>query len=154
METLTTYDETRAAVDSKLTDWKISFTARLLGETKRDDWVCDEWRVSLGAFETSYFTGIGLRKPTKATIARAKWSGDKPEAVPVAPKAADVLHSLLLDSEAINESFADWCSNYGYSDDSLKALDTYHQCCAIGEAMRKIFTHEQRNELRAMLEDF
>jgi hypothetical protein len=38
-----------------------------------------------------------------------------------APPLADILYSLLLDSEAADESFEDWCANFGYDSDSIAA---------------------------------
>ena len=55
--------EIRSKVDEILSSAGIKFTVRLVGETKRDDWECDQWRVSFGKFETDYYTGTGHRKP-------------------------------------------------------------------------------------------
>jgi hypothetical protein len=148
-------------VSEKLAEWNIKFSARLLGETKRDNWTCDEWRVSIGPFETSFYTGTGHRKPIedagkneyrRGTLAHEEW--ERRNIRPVSPSAASVLYSLIMDSEAINESFSDWCDNNGYSDDSFSALDTYRECCKTAEAMRKIFTSSQREELRELLQDY
>ena len=50
------------------------------------------------------------------------------------PKVADVMHSLLLDSSAVDMDFEDWCSDFGYDTDSRKARDTYDKCLELGEA--------------------
>lgn len=155
-------EEARKAVTEKLVEWRVPFSVSLVGETKRDDWVCDQWRVKFADWETAYYTGTGHRKPVKGAppknfvnprcLAAKEWNRNNLR--PVAPQAADVLHSLLLDSDAVNESFRNWCANYGYSDDSLSALDIYRECCKVGEKMRRLFTHEQRETLRELLEDF
>lgn len=44
------------------------------------------------------------------------------------PKLSDVLNCLFMDSEARNTCFEDWCSDFGYSDDSIKARDIYNAC--------------------------
>lgn len=44
------------------------------------------------------------------------------------PKAADVLQSLALDSSCSEESFEDWCANFGDDTDSLKAHKTWEAC--------------------------
>lgn len=44
------------------------------------------------------------------------------------PKLSDVLYCLFMDSEARNTCFEDWCSDFGYSDDSIKARDIYNAC--------------------------
>jgi len=145
--------ETKSAVADFLASISVNFSARAMGETRRDDWTCDAWRVTFKnqkhSIETDYFTGIGHRvKPQTVHYAH----GTKPYAI--APNAADVLHSLLLDGEACNESFNDWCANYGYSNDSLKAINTYQQCCKIGEDLRKLFSPDQLKQLRDLLQDY
>src|SRR5574342_52973 len=41
------------------------------------------------------------------------------------PTAIEVLGCLASDASGIDESFADWCANYGYDTDSRKAKKTY-----------------------------
>lgn len=140
----------------------VTFSARLLGETKRDSWTCDEWRVSFqrvhldsrlpvrdkAALETAYYTGTGHRaKPAK----RTSWD-NAPR--PVAPTAGSVLYSLLLDASGADENFHDWCANYGYDTDSRKALATYEACCSIRADVNKFFNAAERAELAAILEDY
>ena len=140
----------------------VIFSARLLGETKRDSWTCDEWRVAFqrvhldsrlpvrdkAALETAYYTGTGHRaKPAK----RMSWD-NAPR--PVAPTAGSVLYSLLLDASGADENFHDWCATYGYDTDSRKALATYEACCIIRADVNKFFTATERAELAAILEDY
>jgi hypothetical protein len=93
--------EIRAAVKAELEQAQIPFSARYVGETTREKWQCDAWRVKLGDFETDYFTGLGHRKapsfpkpfpPYKpGTLAHEAYVKTfKPQT----PAAADVLHSL------------------------------------------------------------
>lgn len=141
--------ETKSAVANFLAGASVQFSVKAMGETMRDNWKCDAWRVTFSvtrhSMATDYFTGTGHRSKPKTRFDTAK---------PVAPKAADVLYSLLLDSEACNESFNDWCDNFGYSNDSLKAINTYQQCCKIGEDMRKVFSPDQMATLRELLQDY
>ena len=120
-----------------------------VGETMRGDWPCDQWRVSLsskaGHWSTDYFTGLGHR-------AKARQSWAKP--TPRKPKVADVLHSLTMDASAADQNFHDWCAEYGYSDDSIKALNTYKACLEIGVAMRKHFSPETVRQIRELLQDY
>ena len=140
----------------------VTFFTCALGETSRDGWTCDEWRVSFrrvhldsrlpvrdkAALETAYYTGTGHRaKPTKHT----SWD-NTPR--PVAPTAGSVLCSLLLDASGADENFHDWCANYGYDTDSRKALDIYEACCIIRADVNKFFTATERAELAAILEDY
>lgn len=144
-----------------LSAWNIQFSARLIGETIKDNnWKCDEWRVKIGAMETHYYTGTGHRKPKKGafrttarkgTVAYANWK--RANLQPVAPCAADILYSLIMDSEAAGMSFDEWCENCGFDSDSRKAFNTYEQCCSIGKDLRKVFTANQRAELSELLQD-
>lgn len=70
------------------------------------------------------------------------------------PTQASVLYSLLLDSEAENENFEDWATNCGYDSDSIKALEIYRACLANAKKLRAIFTREQCEHLRELLEDY
>ena len=68
------------------------------------------------------------------------------------PTAASVLYSLLLDSSACNEGFADWCCNYGYDEDNRKALELYLECQAIGQKLG--FLAGIRSQIEEILEDY
>lgn len=125
------------AVITILQSARVDYRARLVGATKRDNWECDAWRVAFGREEFDYFTGVGLRKGAK----------------PITPTAASVLYSLVSDSSAADESFADWCDEYGYSSDSIKTFDTYRACCENTKRLRKVFTHAQLAELGDVLRD-
>jgi len=134
-----------------------------MGTTSRDNWNCDEWRFTLTRkesgnierFEFPFFTGVGLRQPSNVPTKypaplKAKHQWEKP----VAPHPADLVYSLLLDGAAANVSFNDWCADYGYDSDSIKALSTYQECCKTGETMRRMFTVEQRQALADALQDY
>lgn len=108
----------------------------------------DQWRVTLsskaGFHSFDYFTGLGLRtKPNS-------WGQRKPKK----PKVADVLHSLTMDASAADENFYDWCANFGYSDDSIKAMNTYKACLEVAVALRKHFSPDTLHQVRELLQDY
>ena len=70
------------------------------------------------------------------------------------PSAANVLYCLLSDLDLGSESHADFCANLGYDEDSRKGLELYLACQKSGEELRKIFTGEEIETLREMLEDY
>lgn len=72
----------------------------------------------------------------------------------VAPTPANVLYCILTDAEGTDCSFDDWCDMFGYSDDSLSALNIYKECCKIGKNLLKVFTRSQIEQLREMLQDY
>ena len=173
-------EEINAAISALLIECGVSVDPVLGGETRRDDWVCDEWRVTISKDKKTevfqYYTGTGLRaKATDKQKQQAAYGfqglGDNDrkgltsygkrylaavEALrsPIVPTAASVLHSLLLDSEAVNSCFSDWCADFGYNDDSIKALTTYNACCKIGQQLRGFFTQQQRETMREILQDY
>lgn len=130
-------DQIRAQVESMVSCASISYSARYVTQTKRDDWNCDAWRVSFAypgkpAQEFEFYTGLGLR----------------------APHVADALHSLILDSSACESSFSEWCAEYGYSDDSIKARETYDACRANTDKLRQVFTRAQIDALAEALREY
>ena len=144
-------DTAKNQIDAMLQARNIKFSVVLVGATLRDGWVCDAWRVSFDKFAADYFTGTGHRKPTNPRKpVDSHWNPLRA----ISPCAADVLYSLLLDSEACNESYQDWCDNFGYESDSIKALNTYRACEAIGHELRKAFDHKTREAFSAVLQGY
>ncbi len=74
----------------------------------------------------------------------------------VSPKLADVMHSLLLDGSPAFDglSFEEWASEYGYSDDSIKARATYDTCLQTGLALRRAFNEAELAQLREAFQDY
>ena len=135
------------------------------GDRSRDkDWPHDEWRVELsnkaGYWSTTYKTGLGHRKFPKGFIPYRKldprciaFEEQERSKKPVKPSIASVMHSLYLDASAADENFHEWCANYGYSDDSIHALNTYKACLETGIALRKYLGHEVLQQVRKAVED-
>jgi hypothetical protein len=149
----------------------------------RDGWEYDGWRVQftrpsmINAGKSSpsksetfdYFTGTGHRKvskvdalrinqhwqPISTPTVRANYKRDMDRAArPVAPHVASVLHSLIMQRSAHDMSFSDWCSDYGYSSDSIKALSVYQACADNTKRMREMFTREELSKLAEILHDY
>nr|AMP48299.1 hypothetical protein [uncultured bacterium] len=70
--------------------------------------------------------------------------------IKLAPKPADVMHSLLLDGAAYFDglTFEDWCAEYDMGTDSRKAEAAYRQCDETGRKLTRMFTPEQLAALR------
>lgn len=58
------------------------------------------------------------------------------------PKLEEVLHGLFLDSSAREQCFQDWCSDFGYSDDSIKAKRIYDACLENAFKLKKALGHK------------
>lgn len=102
----------------------IEFKATLIRRPiakKSDDWrqTAFQWLVFINGQQFDFFTGSG-----RVIKSKHSWVEDKPKP----PSLDDVLHSLVMDSEAENMSFEDWCNDFGYNMDSRKALDVYLAC--------------------------
>lgn len=55
---------------------------------------------------------------------------------------AEVLATVCRDGEdAVGQSFAEWAGNYGYDEDSRKALAIYELCQQNGDKARRLLSH-------------
>lgn len=99
----------------------INHTITYSGTQTTKRYLQDRWSVDINGQQFDYGTGEGLRK-----------SG-----LPVTPKLVDVLHALILESEAESQNFYEFCSDYGYDDDSIKAFDVYRACLDNAQKLRK-----------------
>lgn len=176
-----TTNEIETAVMAILKDAGTSYKIHSAGQNLvRDGWECDGWRAELtnGRFTETfdYFTGLGHRAPvtdTQRIAASYEFQGltvaDKKGATnygkrylkrvqelrkPQPPHIAGVLHSLILDASARNESFPDWCANFGYDDDSIKALNTYKACCEEGNKLSRVVPRDALVKLSEVLQDY
>lgn len=97
----------------------------LATKNKSDNWqeTADQWCITINGIGFEYYTGIGHR--------------DKKTDRPQKPELSGVLSSLALDAMACDESFNDWCSNFGFDTDSRKALETYLACQENASKLRK-----------------
>lgn len=155
------------AVSQYLEEQGVEFGAFLIGADNRDGWECDGWRVwferkGADTLKAPFFTGIGHRAPlkrapkpptaNKRSAAYENWAHQWLK--PVAPSAASVLYSLLSDAQGAEQPFDYWAADYGYDTDSIKALNIYNACCEVRRQVNAFFSHEQREKLRELLEDY
>jgi hypothetical protein len=159
---------TNDQIMSTLTSAGITFniTSKGVG-LKRDDWECDGWMIELSHKNNTeyfdYFTGIGHRVVPclyKHSIMR-EYKGSSmlasklaAYAKPVKPEILGVLHSTIIDSEALNSSFSDWCDNFGYDTDSLKALNIYQACTENAKKIKKIINNATMETIKELLQDY
>lgn len=159
---------TETAVADYLRNAGVVYEAFFTGPTKRDNWDCDSWKVTFSvsgkASESfDFYTGTGhRRRATKMpasvsrnprSMASVIWKEKHPE-FPVTPCAASVLYSVIMDSTATEQSFADWCSEFGYDTDSRKAMDLYLLCQANSDKLHRVFNPQQVADLRDLLDEY
>jgi hypothetical protein len=65
-----------------------------------------------------------------------------------APEVGDVLNSLSLDASALDQSFDDWCGDFGYDTDSRKAERTYTACRDLAYKLQRLLGNAAFQELR------
>lgn len=147
------------------------------GNQPMDAWVVTfHNETSKRTEDFDFFTGIGLRaKPSELDKRNARFDlpglterGLKERTIhgkryyakletlrkPKAPEPASVLHGILLDSEACSQSFAHWCMDYGYDEDSRKAYATYEACQKNADKLARVLDHKTRDALRDALQDY
>lgn len=116
----------------------------LTKEDLDDEWkkTSNKWQVKLSYFNKEYVTdfymGSGLA---------SKYG------VPKRPKKKDVLYSMIMD-DVSGLSFNDFCDEFGYDNDSIKALETYKVCEKETQIYYDMFDSEEREILRELLEDY
>ena len=114
------------------------------GRLVYDRTTVDQWAITVTGKDGchhmfDYFTGLGRRKERNK---------------PNPPKVADVMYSLLTDASAEQRNFHEWCSDYGYSTDSINALNVYRACLDTAAALRKCFSYELLAELQDLLAEY
>lgn len=126
-----------------------NFNASYLCKNTEGDWHHYLWKCELitanGRITTSFKMGLG-----HVIKARFSWSNDKPKP----PTLNDVLHSLINDADARSMSFNDWCSEFGYDSDSMKAFNIYQACCESAKKLDILYTRADIEEIREALRDY
>lgn len=90
--------------------------------------------------------------PSKHLYALGTTSQDKKK--PIKPDLKDVVYSLVMDSDAIDYEFVDWCMNYGYEEDSRKAERIYAQCQELGLKLLRALGPDGLTALRELYQDY
>lgn len=173
--------EKEQRVADALVNMHVEYDVQYLGESVEisgdgNRWEHDRWEFSLvrrdgnpnfskkvaEMLQQPYRTGTGHRKFPRGAIAprppytpnTLAWENWQNERRAVRPPIAGMLHSLIMDTDSATEIFEDWCANFGFDPDSIKALKAYHACQEIHGELRRFFTSSQLEELRTLLEDY
>lgn len=147
------------AVDTFLRDNNVNFNPYYLSTAVDNNWKHFKWAATFAKVDPSrYYSGfpvvvaeesfcyrMGMVHSTKDKFGNIK---------PKPPRAASVLHSLLLDAGAERVGFESWCDEYGYDVDSRKALRAYVACQKTAVKLANIFTSSQLETLREMMQDY
>jgi len=165
-------DEMNLSLDSVFIPWSQS-------RNKGEKYPSLNWKVSLkkdgkDILTTDYMAGCGhcpsyqqkesyeSRQAVKLECesgfeARETWSSgnyipDKKK--PILPELENVVWCFLLDSEVIDYDFKDWCANFGYDEDSIKANNIYKECMEVALKMIRSLGSENLEKLRVVFQDY
>ena len=72
---------------------------------------------------------------------------------PKRPTKKDILYFMILDDVG-NMNFNDFCNEFGYDNDSIKALKIYEGCLKETEGYYNMFDNEEREILSELLQDY
>jgi len=73
---------------------------------------------------------------------------------PLLPEISDFMYSIILDSDALQYDFEDWCGNFGYEEDSRKAEKIFNECLEIGLKLNRAISSEEFERLREIFQDY
>ncbi len=155
-------------LEKELSKLFISATFHHKGLIQKDGWDCDQWLCTIQYEKNSatfdYYTGLGHRELMPGVTRKGNlfdprygdsvWSdrqaAEKKFTKVKQPKLADLVHSLLLNLNSIEQSFQSWCDEFGESEDSLKALNTYLACQKEADKVLRLFGRELCAKLREL----
>lgn len=166
--------ELDAFIDSLKLEYNVVFipqsVSRNAGQTDRSL----NWMISIRAngvvLSTEYMQGIGhlpipnsMKTIPRNRVIRHDWEkkavesgkcGEYHQTMIPAPKIRDVLYSVVLDSDAADETFDDWCWNTGFDNDSRSAERTYNACRENGLLLRKMIGADAVAKFRELFQDY
>jgi len=106
---------------------------------------------------TSYITNqeTKIKNHVDVTADHKEWEG-KIVGMVIAgnnPQVADLVYATCMD--ATDDCFEDWCANFGYDEDSIKAHRIWDACCETHHKMKEAgITDEIREQIDVILEDY
>lgn len=113
-------------------------------EDMSDEWkkTANKWKVKLVYFNKEYITDFYMGSGLVNEMGN-----------PQKPTKKDVLYSMIMD-DVNNMNFNDFCNEFGYDNDSIKALKIYKACLKETEAYYNMFNNKEREILRELLQDY
>ena len=90
--------------------------------------------------------GVSFRKGSRLTFDFWSSIADAEKGIQTV-KPYDVLACISGDAYT-PETFKDFCGDYGYEQDSIKALQTFRRCSAFAKRLRTFFTDAELEQLQ------
>lgn len=119
-------------------------TAFKTQEDRDDEWKkgANKWQVRLVYFDKEYVTNFYMGSGLVDEMGRPK-----------KPTKKDILYSMIMD-DVSDMNFNDFCDEFGYNNDSIKALKIYKACLKETKAYYNMFDSEEREVLEELLQDY
>lgn len=113
-------------------------------EDMKDEWKkgANKWQIKLVYFDKIYVTDFYMGSGLVDKIGKPK-----------EPTKKDVLYSMIID-DVSDLDFNDFCNEFGYNNDSIKALKVYEACKRETKAYYDMFDSEERETLEEILSDY
>ena len=113
-------------------------------EDIKDEWKkgANKWQVKLVYFNKVYITYFYMGSGLVDEICKPK-----------EPTKEDILFAMIMD-DVSNKNFNDFCVEFGYNNDSIKALKIYKACLKETKAYYNMFDSEEREVLKELLQDY
>ena len=113
-------------------------------EDMNDNWkkTANKWQVKLVYFDKEYVTDFYMGSGLVDKMGKPK-----------KPTKKDILYSMIID-DVSDLDFNDFCNEFGYNNDSIKALKVYESCKRETKAYYNMFDSKEREVLRELLEDY
>lgn len=113
-------------------------------EDIKDEWKkgANKWQVKLVYFNKVYITYFYMGSGLVDEIGKPK-----------EPTKEDILFAMIID-DVSDMNFNDFCDEFGYNNDSIKALKIYKACLKETKAYYNMFDSEEREVLKELLQDY
>jgi len=150
MQNMKTTDYDKQASDF-LTSNGIKFRATL-SDTKTPAWSDNgkhghHYRVTLSKHGTNH-QGQWVRWNTPKRLTFDFWSSIADAEKGVKTVSPYSVLACISGDAYTPETFKDWCSEFGDSPDSIKALQTFRRCSAFAKRLRAFFTEAELEQLQ------
>ena len=117
----------------------IPFSAKYYGTRIIDGWEHKAWIVKVH----------GVKFPFKMGMGRVDKRGN-----PLAPDTKTVMYCLLSDMRAGELPFEEFCSEFGYDEESRKAYALWEWCQNIAVKIESLFSPDEIEAMEKALEDY
>lgn len=119
-------------------------TAFKTREDMNDEWKkkANKWQVKIVYFNKEYVTDFYMGSGLVNKIGEPK-----------KPTIKDVLYSMMRD-DVSEMNFNDFCGEFGFDNNSIKALKLYKDCQKGTEVYYDMFDSEEREILEELLRDY